>query len=457
MSKIEFGTDGWRAVLGEDFNKENVLIAVKAIAKYVFETFGSDKKIIIGYDPRNKADEFAKLTAKTLADYGFIVFLSDKILPTPVLAFNAREMNACAIMFTASHNPAQYLGLKFIPDYAGPATSDITDKIVNNLDKNFEAFGKNSYMEMDFSEKYFEHIKSIIDFEKIKTLDKELVYDALYSAGIGYFDKLLDEFEIEYKSLHNYHDPEFGGNMPDPKPKYLKDLMKYVLRVNKAVGFSNDGDADRFGVVNEAGQYVSPNEIIVLLLRHLIKNKKMSGCLVKTVGASLLLDKIAQKEGIKIIDTPVGFKYVGEAMRKYNPIIAGEESGGLSIQGHIPEKDGILANLLILEMLAYEDKLLLEMQMELKEEFGNFFNERVDLKLEDKLEVAKMLNKFTEISSLCKLTVIKKDVKDGIKLYFKDNSSWILVRPSGTEPLIRIYIESNSEEKIQQFKKELKI
>ena len=453
MSSIKFGTDGWRAVLGKDFTKENVIKVSKAVGKYVYDNFGKDKLIIVGYDPRNMADEFSKISAEVLAELGFEVLYSDKILPTPVLAYNAKHLNACALMFTASHNPPEYLGIKFIPDYAGPATSDITDEIVSNLDSNFEKFSKGQVKNYDFSKDYFTHIESLINIEKIRALDTNIIFDGLYSASIGYFDKLLDMHKVKFDSIHMFYDKNFGGGMPEPKPKYMKELIERIKKSQNSVGFANDGDADRFGVINENGEYVTPNEIISMLLIHLRNNKGFNGSVIKTVGASLLIDKAAQKLGVEVIETAVGFKHVGEAMRKYNPIIGGEESGGLSIQGHIPEKDGILANLLILEMMAYYQKSLVELQKELYEFVGcRFYNDRIDKRLENQSMVKPVIERFKNLSKIGDISIIKKDFKDGAKLYLEDNTSWILIRPSGTEPLLRIYFESDSEKKIDNLK-----
>lgn len=453
MANIKFGTDGWRAIIGEDFNSQNVEIVTNAIGQYVFNELGLDKKILIGYDPRNMAKTFATQCADLLCCAGFEVFLSDSVVPTPILAYGAKVHNACAIMFTASHNPPQYLGMKFIPDYAGPATDEITDKIVANLNKKIKPQAGGKIHLYDFKQAYFEQIKTLINFDKIKSLKTNIIFDGLYSATIGYFDALLDAFLIPYKSLHMQYDPNFGGGMPEPKPKYLKELIEQVENEPNSIGLSNDGDGDRFGVINENGEYVSPNEVIGILLLYLKENKNMQGPFVKTVGASLLLNKIAEKLGVDIIETAVGFKHVGEAMRKFNPIIGGEESGGLSIQGHIPEKDGILANLLILETMAVKGKSLVELQKELYDFAGvKFFNDRIDLHLENQEQIKNAIEKAENIKEINGFKVIKTDLKDGVKLYFQDNASWILVRPSGTEPLLRIYIESDSLKKIDKFK-----
>ena len=454
MSNIKFGTDGWRAVVGKDFNEENVRTVTKAIGKYVFDNFGLEKKIIVGYDPRNMAFEFASQTAEQLAGYGFEVLLSGKIVPTPILAYNAKHLNACAVMFTASHNPPEYLGIKFIPDYAGPATTDITDEIMFDLNVPFSIQGKGYVKNFNFSPDYFGHIEKLIDFEKIKNFDKYIIFDGLYAASIGYFDKLLDIHGIKYDSLHMFHDVNFGGGMPEPKPKYLKELIEKVKQTPNSVGFANDGDSDRFGIINENGEYVSPNEIIAILLIHLTKNKGLKGSLVKTVGASLLLNKTAEKLGVEVIETAVGFKHVGEAMRKFNPVIGGEESGGLSIQGHIPEKDGILANLLILEAMAYANKSLVELQKELYDFVGcKFYNDRIDKRLENADEIKPVLEDYKNKQQIGDFKVKKIDTKDGVKLYFDDDTSWMLVRPSGTEPLLRIYFESGSPQKLDKLRK----
>ena len=467
MANIKFGTDGWRAIVGKDFNSENVEIVTNAIGKYVFDTFGIKKRILIGYDPRNMAKEFAHQSADLLKASGFEVIISSKVVPTPVLAYSAKLYNACAIMFTASHNPPEYLGMKFIPDYAGPATSEITNKLMDNLGKKAPE-GSGKIEKFDFFTPYFKHLKELINFEAIKNFKGQIIFDGLYSASIGYFDKILDEFAIPYKAIRLEHDPNFGGGMPEPKPKYLKELIELIKNYPSpltplpqgargtagAVGLANDGDGDRFGIINEQGEYVTPNEIIAILLLYLNQDKKLKGPLVKTVGASLLLDKIAEKLGVEVIETAVGFKHVGEAMRKSNPIIGGEESGGLSIQGHIPEKDGILANLLIVEAMAAKNKTLVELQEELYAFAGaKFYNERVDLKLENQEQITKALSDAKEMKKVGEYSVIKTDLKDGVKLYLDDTTSWILIRPSGTEPLLRIYFESDSLEKINELKK----
>ena len=357
-------------------------------------------------------------------------------------------------MFTASHNPPEYLGIKFIPDYAGPATKEITDEIVSNIGSDFSSHIKGKLIYTDFSNNYFKRISEIIDFGRIKdNKNLKILFDGLYSASIGYFDKLLNKNDIKYDCIHMFHDTNFGGGMPEPKPQFMQEAIDYVKSKENYIAFANDGDADRFGVINEKGEYVTPNEILAILLLHLRKNKNFSGCIVKTVAGSLMLNIIAEKLGVEVIETPVGFKHVGQAMREFNPIIAGEESGGLSIAGHIPEKDGILANLLILEAMSYERKSLVKLQEELKNFIGcEFINTRTDKKLDNFDEIAPTIENFSNMEEVAGCKIINKDTKDGIKLYLEDNKTWILVRPSGTEPLLRIYIESDSNDKIEKIK-----
>lgn len=450
---IKFGTDGWRAILDKEFTAQNVKRVTLAIGKYIFDNFGFDKLIIVGYDPRRMADEYALQCSNILAQKGFKVKLSSRILPTPVLAYNAKLLNASAIMFTASHNPANYLGMKYIPDYAGPATTEITDEIVANIDKIFPSIEGGLVEKVDFTPDYYRHLETLVDYKKIKTLKTNIIFDGLYSASIGYFDEILEVNGVKFETLHMKHDVNFGGGMPDPKPKYLQGLIDKVKQTPNSIGIANDGDADRFGVINENGEYVSPNEIIAILLKYL-KTKGLKGAVVKTVGSSLLIDNVAKYLGVELIETAVGFKHVGEAMRLNEVIVGGEESGGLSILGHIPEKDGLIANLLILEAMADSGKTLVELQKEIYEIGGKYYTDRIDLKKSSSEEIKPILNLFKNLANIGEHNVTDVDLKDGVKLMFGQKSK-ILVRPSGTEPLLRIYFESDLQEKLENLKQEV--
>ena len=448
MFDIKFGTDGWRAILNEGFNFENVNKVINAIAIYTYKHNGFNRKILISYDPRNKADEFAVYIAKTLAGFGFDVEIADKITATPVLAYAALKKNAYAIMLTASHNPPEYLGIKFIPEYGGPAEDETVKEITKELGNNFIYVQKaKKYKEVSLDEDYVEHIEKIIDFEKIKSAGIKVNYDGHHGAAAKLFQKILNSKGIENNCFNMERDINFGGFMPDPKEKYLPALKEKCMRTG-IIGLSNDGDGDRFGVFNEKGEFVSANEIIVILLKHLIQNKKMSGKLAKTVGASSMLDVAVKLQNVGVVETPVGFKWLGSVMRKDDILIAGEESGGLSIKGHIPEKDGIIACLLIMEVMAYSGKSLFFLQDELRKALNrNFINDRMDLKLDSAEEQDKVIEKFKLYNAIGSYKIIKTNLIDGLKLYLDEGSS-ILIRKSGTEPLLRIYFETDKEEKL---------
>ena len=317
-------------------------------------------------------------------------------------------------MLTASHNPPEYLGIKFIPPYGGPAEDSMVKEIVDNLEIPFENRKNNGkYTKVSFDDDYFAHIKKIIDLDKISASGIKINYDGHHGAAASLFMRILEEYNIPSACQNMERDVNFGGFMPDPKEKYLPALKQLCINTGN-IGLSNDGDGDRFGVFDENGCFISPNDIICMLLKHLVQNKKITGKLAKTVGASSMLDLYAKMYNIEVIETPVGFKWLGSAMRKNDVIIAGEESGGLSIKGHIPEKDGILANLLIMEMMSYSGKKLCEIHSDfLKELNRTFINERVDLKLESKQEQDVIINKFKTYSKIGEFKIIKTNCIDG--------------------------------------------
>lgn len=456
MSQIKFGTDGWRAIEGNDFNIENTNKVINAISLYIYKESKYGKKIIIGYDPRNKADQYAFHIAEKMSLNGFDVAISDKIIATPILAYNALLKDAYAIMITASHNPPEYLGIKFIPPYGGPAEDYMVKEITDNLDNTFTPTGEaKKYTKVSFENDYLKHIDTLIDFKRIKDAKIKINYDGHHGAAAKIFKDILDTKGIENNSQNLERDINFGGHMPDPKEKYLPEL-KRLCEQTGLIGLSNDGDGDRFGVFDESGDFISANDIIALLLNHLSVNKKYTGKLAKTVGASSLLDVYAKNRGIEVIQTPVGFKHLGSVMRKDDIIIAGEESGGLSIKGHIPEKDGILANLLIIEMMAYQNKSLKQLHNEFLSGLNRkFINNRIDLKLNSKEEQDKIIDKFKTYKAIGEYKIKETNNLDGLKIYLEDDS-WILIRKSGTEPLLRIYYESDKEEKMSYFENIIK-
>ena len=450
--KIEFGTDGFRGIIAGDFTFENVQKISHGIIKYLKDNLPDRKSILIGYDPRFMADEFARFCADIFVAAGYDTMLSNCVCPTPVLAYAATvaKNSAGAVMFTASHNPKNYLGMKFIPNYGGPATKQITDIIVKNIEEGYTApfCGGGKIINSDFREVYFSHLESLIDFNTIKKANIKFIYDGLFSASIGTFDEILNRHGINYEIVNTHYDPNFGGFLPEPKEKFMHH------KKNGFLTFANDGDADRYGVIDENGQWVSPNEILAILLKYLVENKNAQGKMIKTVGVSALVDVVSQKLNIETETTPVGFKWLSEKMRECPAILAGEDSGGLSTGSHIPEKDGIYANLLILEMISTLQKPLCALRSELLEFAGvNFYCDRVDVKLEDKEQMYSLQQKFLQMFDIAGMQIYDVLKVDGAKFYLgEEKLSWVLMRPSGTEPLLRFYIESDSTETLDKIK-----
>ncbi|KZL51090.1 phosphoglucosamine mutase [Nodularia spumigena CENA596] len=460
-SKIKFGTDGWRGIIADDFTFPNVRKVTRAIASYLETAYSKDRPVLIAYDTRFLADQFAQTAAEVLADLGWTVKITDRDCPTPVIAYNARLLNSAgALMFTASHNPAPYCGIKYIPDYAGPATPEITDTIVGNIESASDALPGSvpagAISLFNPKPEYLKFIYTLLDVERIKSANLKVKFDALYSTSRGYLDEVLQHCGCQLESFNTTRDVLFGGGMPEPKGEQLIGLVDAVRADKADLGLATDGDADRFGIVDELGNFLTPNTVLLLLARHLIKNKGQSGAIVRTVATTHLLDNFAAKHGLQIYETAVGFKFIGEKMRETTVLIGGEESGGLSVIGHIPEKDGILADMLVAEAIAYEGKPLSQLVKEaIAEADGPLYNDRLDLHLTEAHKTA-VIDSFTNNppSEVAGIKVKEVGRKDGIKLYLEEGS-WILLRPSGTEPLVRVYMETNSAEKLAKVAQEM--
>lgn len=454
--KIKFGTDGWRGIIADDFTFANVCKVTRAIASYLETAYSKDKPVLVAYDTRFLADQFARTSAQILADLGWTVKIVDRDCPTPVIAYNAKHLNSAgALMFTASHNPAPYCGIKYIPDYAGPATPEITDTIVANIDTATDdppqGINLDKISTFDPKPDYLKFIYTLLDVERISSAKLKVKYDALYSTSRGYLDTVLEHCGCDTQSFHTYRDVLFGGGMPEPKGEQLEELVEAVKKDSADIGLATDGDSDRFGIVDERGNVLTPNTVLLLLARHLVKNKGKTGAIVRTVATTHLLDNLAAKYGLQLYETAVGFKYIGEKMRETQVLIGGEESGGLSIIGHIPEKDGVLADMLVAEAIAYEGKPLSQLVEEaIAESGGPLYNQRLDLHLDDAHKAA-VIDSFTKNPPAEVAGIKVKEIgrKDGIKLYLEEGS-WILLRPSGTEPLMRVYMETNTPEKLAQ-------
>ncbi|MDZ4833621.1 MAG: phosphoglucomutase/phosphomannomutase family protein [Candidatus Melainabacteria bacterium] len=462
---IKFGTDGWRALIADQFTFANVERIAYAVGLYVKDKYhkGADYKVpvLIGYDTRFLADKFAERAAQVLMEMGVPVKLASRDVPTPCIAWATQhEPTAGAIHITASHNPPEYCGIKYIPEYAGPATDEISDKMLSYLahTPDFIPYSKEEVKHFDPQPPYLAALSEFVNMKKIGNAGLRVGYDALYSTSRGYLDHILKQWGVNVKSLHDWRDPLFGGGMPEPKKQFLRYLIGMVKNEKMDVGLATDGDADRFAIIDDLGNYLSPNQLLCLLTRHMVKNRKQTGSIVRTVATTHLLDRLGELYGCDIIETPVGFKFIGEEMRRGDILIGGEESGGLSVKGHIPEKDGILANLLIIEMIAYEEKPLSQIWEELQEEVGMQFHFlRGDLMLTMSTQKG-LIDRLTNDppKEIGGVKVTKVGRKDGLKLYF-DDYNWMLIRPSGTEPLVRLYFEGTSLEQVERIAKDFNL
>jgi alpha-D-glucose phosphate-specific phosphoglucomutase len=455
MSKIKFGTDGWRAIMAEEFTFDNVKIVTQAIANYINNNQLKNRGIVIGYDNRFLSEKFAATVASVMNGNGIPVYMTVGATPTPVTAYAVKVHNAGgAVMLTASHNPPEYNGMKFIPEYAGPALPYITTEIEAEVHKVIEkgeikelpayvAKDKGLYQFIEPFNEYIEHFKTLIDLEAIKKAKLKIIVDPMFGAGIGYLDTILKCAQCQVEVIHGYRDPLFGGSMPEPSEKVLVELKERVLATGADLGLAMDGDADRFGIIDKDGTYISPNQVLFLVLNHLLRHKGFKGTVARSVATTHMLDKIAEKYGLDIDETPVGFKYIGESMMNKGSILGGEESGGLSIKGHIPEKDGILATALIAEIVAVNGKSLGEIMKELGQEVGLLVSERLDTHCDTQgaFQVCLGEVKIYKPETIAGKKVVSRNEVDGVKLILEDGS-WVLIRASGTEPLFRIYVES---------------
>jgi len=447
--KIKFGTSGWRGVIGEDFTFENVRIASQGIVNYLKKQKSITGGVIVGYDTRFLSEKFASEAAKILAFNGIKAYLCNRDLPTPCVSFETVRRNAAgAINFTASHNPPEYNGLKFSTGNGAPALPEVTEAIEKEIhslqDRNVkvDVYEKPELIEtIDPKERYLAELRNRIDSEAIRKSGLRIAVDSLYGTARDYLDYFLLEAGVELKIIHNYRDPYFGGYSPECSQKNLGELRKIIATEKFNLGLATDGDADRFGIIDERDHFVSPNTIIALLSLYLKRNRQFEGGLARSVATTHLVDAIARKLDIPCYETPVGFKYIGELILEDKIALGGEESAGLSIMGHLPEKDGILACLLVAEMVATTGKGIYELTQEMYEEFGYFYSKRIDIKLTPQLRetlASRLANPPTELEGQ---KVLNVNLTDGVKIQFKDNN-WLLFRLSGTEPLARLYAEA---------------
>lgn len=448
---IHFGTSGWRGIIAEDFTFERVRIAAAAIAGHV-RAHHKKPAILFGYDTRFFSEEFARAAAAVLQTQGCRVLFCTCATPTPAIAF---EILRCklqgAINITASHNPAAYNGLKFSGPDGGPALPEVTHDIESRArrlaDNAWPAADREDSREfepVDLREHYFQRVAELVRFDVISASRLAFAYDALHGCGSGWLDRLLEQHGITVHSIRTGRDVLFDGTGPDPSEENVKPLAKLLRETKAAIGLATDGDADRFGILDRDGTYVSPNHVLALIFDYLIETRHWKLGAARSVATSHLLDAVARHYGVPVFETPVGFKYIGPFLEDDKITLGGEESAGMTIRGHIPEKDGIVACLLVAEMIAARRKPLSDQLRELFRRVGRaYWPVRVNLHVPTDIISALPQRFASTFKEFAGRKIARTDRTDGLKFVFADDS-WVLMRPSGTEPLVRVYAEAES-------------
>ncbi len=455
-TEIKFGTDGWRGIIARDFTFNNVRLVTQSICDYLSKLATRNSQpatVLVGYDCRFLSREYAAAVSEVLSGNGFKVLLSAQAVPTPAVSYNVVNKKAAgAIIITASHNPYEFNGLKFKTWQGASANPEVTRLFEQSLQQAPIRQAQGNIKKIDLKKSYLKHLAKMVDINKIRRQKISLVIDPLFGAGQGCLEELLAGGALKLNSINSVNDPLFGGIHPEPIAANLGPLISAVRHKKADLGIALDGDADRIGLVDSQGVFVNSHQIFSLLLLHLIKNKRKKGAVVKTISGTCLIERICRKYSLKLSETPIGFKYIGDIMLQEKVLIGGEESGGIGFSGHIPERDGILSALYMLEMMAMTGQSLVSLKKELFAEFGLSCYDRIDLKLGhtqhhhiDKKEFSRQITGFT--SSLPEVQGVKD--YDGVKMIFAD-ASWLLLRPSGTEPVVRIYAEADNQAKVKK-------
>ena len=462
MGVIKFGTSGWRGVIAEDFTFTGVRAVSRAIAEYVKDQGpeAPSQGVVIGYDTRFLSEAFAAQAARVLAAQGVRAFLCVRDTPTPVVAYEIlRRRTAGGIIVTASHNPPEYNGIKFSAAWGGPALPAATKQIEERANAILagptveelplaEAETRGLLERINPQPAYLERVRALVDMETIREARLKVLVDPLYGSAQGYLDVLLRDAGCEVTVLHAWRDATFGGRSPEPSEDHLQEMAFQVAENAAHLGLATDGDADRFGLIDADGSFLEPNYFLGLLLNHLVTVRGWTGGVARSVATSHLVDAVARRQGIPIYETPVGFKYIGELIAKDQVVLGGEESAGLSVKGHIPEKDGIVACLLAAELVASRGRARLKtLLQELYTEVGTFLTRRLNYHLEPSA-VDRLRERLQQPpGSLADLAVVEVNRLDGVKMILEDGS-WLLLRPSGTEPVVRLYAEAPTESQL---------
>jgi phosphoglucomutase len=452
---IKFGTSGWRAIVADEFTHHNVRRAVRGIARHVAKEKPADGKshrVLVGRDPRYMGETFVDIAGQVLEQYGITPLVITDVAPTPAISYEImRSKCDGGINFTASHNPPEYNGIKFNSRDGAPALPEVTKSIEAEIVAGDAvpqplATAKSAKRQtIDTKHHYLARLREVVDLDVIKTSGLKIVYDAFWGAGIGYPDTLLREAGIPVIAVHNYRDVLFGGHAPEPEDAMFEEARGTMRESGAKIIIATDGDADRFGVVDGDGTFIQPNHVIALLFDYLVEARGWKNGVAKSVATTNMINALAQKHGVELHETPVGFKYIGELIKQDKIAIGGEESAGMSIRHHVPEKDGIIAGLLCAESVARRGKSLGEQLRDLFAKVGSFHPRRENFRLTPEVKekfTSKLRSDPRELGGLKVASIVRTD---GLKLLF-DDGSWVLYRLSGTEPVVRVYSEARSSE-----------
>lgn len=450
--QVKFGTDGWRAIIAKEYTYDNLKLAALASGNYFLSHPDKSNGVCVGYDTRFMSKEFARYTAEVLSSMGLKVFLADSFVTTPAVSLYTRDNRlAGGVMITASHNPPIYNGFKVKASYGGPAHPEVIDEIEKNLltiDPATEVSPSPSLITMtDIKSKYIAYLKSNIDLKLIRESGLKIAHNAMYGAGQDIVTRLLDESMVN--CYHCSVNPGFEGINPEPIPNYIADFVEFFKEVETDVAIINDGDADRIGMLNEKGEFVDSHKLFAIILKYLVEQKGQRGEVAKTFALTDIIDRICERFQLKMHLLPVGFKHVSRLMTTNDILIGGEESGGIGITAFLPERDGVYIGLLMLEIMALRKKTLSGLVEELYDEYGFFCYNRLDMHVTEEKKSAMIATVSSgKLTSVAGYPVTSFNDLDGFKYHFE--GGWLLVRASGTEPVLRLYCEADSVEKVEK-------
>ena len=444
VAGIKFGTDGWRGVIADDFTTGNVRRVARAVAAYIQRYEQPERGVAIGYDLRFGSERFAQAAAEELARAGLRVWLAADHTPTPVVSYAVRHwQTAGAVMITASHNPWQWNGVKFKASYGGSASPEIVRKIEAAIDVPVPQQPGGDIRHADFRAPYLEHVARLANLKKIASAGLRLAVDPMYGTSRGYLPALFEQHGIPNREVHGVRNPLFPGLNPEPIEPHVEGLRRAVLESGCDAGFALDGDADRVGAIDRTGEMVDSHRIFGLLLEYLLEQRGLRGEVAKTFSTTKMVDRIAARHGLVLHETPIGFKHICDLMLERDILIGGEESGGIGVKGHLPERDGILVSLLLAELMADRGKTLGELVDELHRRYGPQVYNRLDLHLSPGQKERAVAALAKAPANIAGFSVTGVETLDGIK-FLLEPDAWVLVRVSGTEPLLRLYAEAPS-------------